>query len=251
MRGPTIAEKRFASARQRFLQESIEQFFEREFPRYFGKVVRETVARELVCLIDRQLPRREHLRPGQCVWNAVSAKTRPNAPNRELIPVILTLVDEGDIDQLVENGSVAEVASNTIARMLREAYEQGALLTMRDIGLLMGRDNGRISTLRKNWEKTHGQILPHPGSLQDFGSCISHKVTTVRKVVYERKDPLQVARETRHSQRAVDRYLKDFYRVRTAYEHSHAIDFVCHTTGLSERLVREYVQIIEAFDEQS
>ena len=41
-----------------------------------------------------------------------------------------------------------------------------------------------------------------------MGSCISHKTAIVRKVVLEKKDPADVARECNHSQRAVDHYLK-------------------------------------------
>jgi hypothetical protein len=248
MIGPTGYQKRYGSARQRLLQESIEVFFKREFPRHFGPVVRRSIAQELVELIEAQLPPREFVRPGQCVWNAVSKDTRPDHPARRLVPVVLTLVAEDDINQLVEKGSVKQMAANAVARMLQEAYEQGALLSMRDIGLLVGRHSSHISALRKTWETSQDQLLPHPGNLQDFGSCISHKVTIIQKVLGEKKDPLRVARETRHSQRAVDRYLKDFHRVRTTYEHNKDLEFVSFTTGLSPHLVQQYVRIIKTLN---
>ena len=184
-------------------------------------MMRRSLAGELVRLIEAQLPPREFVRPGQCVWNAISTDTRPDHPHRKLVPVVLTLVDEDDLKQLVENGSMKQRTSRAIARMLREAHQQGALLSMRDLGLLMGMYPTGISALRKGWETSHGQLLPHPGNLQDFGSCLSHKVCIIEKVVLEKKDPRQVARETRHSQRAVDRYLKDFHRVQIAYQHQH------------------------------
>jgi hypothetical protein len=238
------AQKHFGSARKRFLQSSIESFLDREFPRTFGPVIREKVAEKIVDLIDQQLPAKDHLRPGQCVWNAVSIATRPDSPNCRLVPVILTLVDSSDVQQLAGGIPMSAIARQSIARICREAFEQGALLSMRDIGLLVWRGNAAISHLREKWEAEEKKSLPHVGTIQDFGTCISHKTAIIRKVVYEGKDPRRAADETKHSQRAVDRYLKDFHRVRTCYEHMQDVDFITRTTGLSKYLVNQYVDII-------
>lgn len=245
MNRPAQAQKHFQSARQRFLQPSIESFLERELTSYFGPVVRRAISQELARLVEDQLPHREFLRPGQCVWLAVSKDTRPDSPRRRLVPVVLTLVAPNDVDDLAQGARMSEIARRSVARLTQEAYEQGALLSMRDIGLLVWRTNAAITTYRKQWEAEYDQTLPHPGSLQDFGSCISHKTTIIRKVVYEKQDPRKVAYETRHSQEAVDRYLKSFYRVRTAYQHCPDLKFVSQTTGLSPQLVQQYVQLIE------
>jgi hypothetical protein len=144
---------------------------------------------------------------------------------------------------------MSAIARKVIARICREAFTQGALLSMRDIGLLVGRPNKSISAMRKRWEAEHETSLPHVGTIQDFGTCISHKAVIIRKVVYQGKDPRKVADETKHSQRAVDRYLKDFHRVRTCYEHSQDIEFVTRTTGLSKHLVNQYISIITEHDD--
>lgn len=239
-----FAAKHFISARRRFLQSSIERFLDREFPKTFGPLIRQRMAQEIVELVDRQLPPRDYLRPGQCVWNAVSRTTRPDSPNCRLVPVVLTLVDPSDVEELVQGTPVSQIAPKVVARITQEAFQQGALLSMRDIGLFIWRHSSRVSALRKEWETQHQTILPHTGSLQDFGSCISHKSAIIRKVVYERKDPRRVCDETKHSQRAVDRYLKAFYRVKTCYEHKPDLDFITRTTGLSKHLVNQYVRII-------
>lgn len=236
--------KRYKSAGRRFFQSSITQFLEREFPKFFGPVIREKIAQKIVELADRQLPRKDHLRPGQCVWTAVSINTRPDWDNCQLIPVILTLVDPLDVEQLSKGVPIPAVAPNTIARMTREAYEQGALLSMRDIALLVWRHGSQISVMRKKWEEANDEILPHVGSLQDFGSCVSHKKAIIQKAVYEKKDPTKVANETKHSQRAVDKYLLDFHRVRTCYEFNKDLDFISRVTGFSPFLVKQYTQII-------
>jgi hypothetical protein len=239
------AQKHFGSAQKRFLQSSIESFLDKEFPRTFGPVIRQKMAERIVDLVDQQLPAKDYLRPGQCVWNAVSITTRPDSPNCRLVPVILTLVDSSDVEQLARGIRMSVIARQSIARICREAFEQGALLSMRDIGLLVWRSNAAISTLREKWENDQKTTLPHVGTIQDFGTCISHKTAIIRKVVYEGKDPRRAADETKHSQRAVDRYLKDFHRVKTCYDHRPDIDFITRTTGLSRHLVNQYVGIIK------
>jgi Protein of unknown function (DUF1670) len=238
------AQKHFASASRRFLQASIERFLDAEFPRTFGPVIRQKMAEKIVELVDGQLPAKDYLRPGQCVWNAVSIRTRPDSPRCQLVPVILTLVDGSDIEELAQGTRMTHIAQKAIARITQEAYQQGALLSMRDIGLLVWRTNARITQLRQAWETRQQTTLPHTGNLQDFGTCISHKTTIIRKVVYEGKDPRRVSDETKHTQRAVDRYLKDFYRVKTCYQHNPDIDFITRTTGLSKYLINQYVDIM-------
>lgn len=239
------AQKHFGSAQKRFLQSSIESFLDKEFPRTFGPVIRQKMAEKIVDLVDQQLPAKEYLRPGQCVWNAVSIATRPDSPNCRFVPVVLTLVDSSDVEQLARGIPMSVIARQSIARICREAFEQGALLSMRDIGLLVWRSNANISVIRKQWEASQNTPLPHVGTIQDFGTCISHKTAIIRKVVYEGKDPRRAADETKHSQRAVDRYLKDFHRVKTCYDHMPDIEFITRTTGLSRHLVNQYVGIIK------
>lgn len=241
-------QKHFGSARKRFLQSSIERFLNMEFPRTFGPVIRQKMAQKIVELVDQQLPHRTFLRPGQCVWNAVSIQTRPDSPNCRLVPVTLTLVDPTDVDELARGIPMPRIAEKATARICREAFDQGALLSMRDIGLLVWRKNDRVSPIRKAWETRHKRTLPHVGSIQDFGTTVSHKTSIVRKVVYERKDPRQVADETKHSQRAVDRYLKDFHRVKTCFDRIPNIEFVTRTTGMSKHLVNQYLKIINEYE---
>lgn len=245
------AQKHFGSAQKRFLQSSIESFLDREFPRTFGPVIREKMAEKIVALVDQQLPPKDYLRPGQCVWNAVSIATRPDSPNCRLVPVVLTLVDPPDVGQLARGIPMSVIAGQSIARICREAFDQGALLSMRDIGLMVWRHYASISSIREKWEADQKTTLPHVGTIQDFGSCITHKTAIIRKVVYEGKDPRRAADETKHSQRAVDRYLKDFHRVKTCYDHTPDIEFVIRTTGLSRHLVNQYIGIIKENEKRS
>lgn len=247
----SYAVKHYTSAHKRLLEASIAQFFDRNFPRFFGPEIRDRIAQELIALVETQMPATEHIRPGQCLWNAVAIETRADSSKLRLLPVILTLVDDTDITRLAAGESVGQIAQDATARLLREAHDQGALLSMRDIGLLTWRKGTSISQWRKCWEDRHQEVLPHPGSLQDFGSCVTHKTAIVVKAVYEKKDTRRVAQEIKHTQQAVDRYLKDFYRVRTCYQQKPDMEFICQVTGMSKHLVNQYLDIIEKHEKRT
>jgi hypothetical protein len=237
--------KHYNSAKHRFLKGLLMNFFARELPKLFGPTLRQKLADELVKLIAKAMPEKEHVKPGQLVWNAIDIKTRSDSPQRRFVPVILTIIDEEDCRKLTNGTKMTAIASNAIARICREAYQQGALLSMRDIGLMIWRDTGLISMRRKAYETSQQTTLPHIGSLQDMGSCVTHKAMIVRKAALEKKDPTQVAKETNHTLRAVENYLKDFHRVKTCYEANPDLDFISLATGIAKHVIGQYIKIIQ------
>ncbi len=70
----------------------------------------------------------------------------------------------------------------------------------------------------------------------------------MHKAILEKKDPKIVALETKHSQKAVDRYLKDFHRVQTCYQHNPNLDFICQVTAMSPHLVKQYLHLINEIE---
>ena len=237
--------KRFNSAKVRFLKGALNSFFKQEFPKLIGPILRDKLIDELIKILDKALPLKDHIRPGQIVWNVVSISTRADCPNPRFVPVTLTIIDEEDIARLTKGIPMSEIMKQAIARIIQEAYRQGGLLSMRDIGLLTWRYGTAISQYRKKYEKEQNVTLPHTGSLQDMGSCISHKSMIVKKIAIDKKDPYTVAKETKHSMLAVDRYIKDFNRVRICYEDGKDNDFISLATGLNKYVVNEYIKIVE------
>jgi len=237
--------KRYNAAQYRFFKPAVVNFFAREFPKFFGPVMREKVADELISLFDTLCPETKRLKPGQILWNALHKNTRGDSPNRKYVPVVLTIIDDNDVKQLIKGDPMVTITRNSVARIIREAYEQDGILSSRDIGLLILREPTVVSQIRKTYEKEHKCTLPHTGALHDMGSCISHKATIIRKVVAEKKDPADVACECQHSQRAVDNYLKNYQRVKTAYEYNQDLNYVHVVTGISKHVVKEYVNILK------
>ena len=238
---------RYKSAHKRFLKPAIENFFNTEFPKTFGPNIRSTIADELIKIFNANNRDINTIKPGQVLWNAIHKDTRADSPNMKLVPVVLTLVNDDDLSKLENGLTIPEHRENVIARMLKEAFSQGALLSMRDASLLLCIADSYASTLRKTYEQKHDVNLPHPGTLHDMGSCITHKGQIIYKCVVEKKDPLTAAKETNHTVKAVDRYLKDFNRVKTLYLDSKDENFIHVVTNLSLGLINQYTTLIKQY----
>jgi len=213
----------------------------------FGPVVRENIADALIDLFNSLCPESSRLKPGQIIWNALDKRTRADSENRRYKPVILSLVTDDEVSMFENNSSVTTIRKNVMARMIREAYQQGAVLSTRDLSLLLVSCASTLSLQRIEYEKEHHTVLPHTGVIHDMGTTLTHKRIIIYKHVVEKKDPSIVARETNHSQMAVDKYLKDFNRVKTLVNDKKDIDFIHHTTNIARPVIKQYLQIINNY----
>lgn len=241
------ASKHYKSAHKRFLKPVIENFFKTEFSKSFGPNVRSLIADELIKIFDANNRETNTIKPGQVLWNAVHKNTRADSKKLKLVPVVLTLLNDDDISKLENGLKISDHKQNVVARMLEEAYLQDALLSMRDIGLLTAMSYSNATEIRKKYEHKHKVELPHPGNIQDMGSCMTHKYQIVYKCVVEKKDPINVAQETNHTIRAVDHYLKDFNRVKTLYLDGKDPDYIHMVTKMSLALIDQYTNIINQY----
>jgi len=78
-----------------------------------------------------------------------------------------------------------------------------------------------------------------------MGTAISHKTTILRKIFLEKKDPVQVARETDHSPEAVGKYCQQFNKVKWCVENEMDKEEIRIVTGMKAHLIDEYLKIME------
>jgi hypothetical protein len=227
--------------------ELVAQYHRNIHPKTFGPNTRNMIADKLIDIFHDNFRDIKTLKPGQILWNAVHKNTRADSINMKLVPVVLTIISDDDISKLENGLKVSEHKQNVIARLTKEAYEQNALLSMRDIGLLTASADSCISTLRKTYEQRHNVTLPHTGNLHDMGSCITHKYQIIYKCVVEKKDPTIAAAETNHTIKAVDHYLKDFNRVKTLYLDNKTPEYIHMVTKLSLNVIAQYLNIINQY----
>jgi len=239
--------KHYSSAHDRFLKPAIVNFFKREFCGLFGPIVRENIADAIIDLFNSLCPESSRLKPGQIIWNALDKRTRADSEKRRYKSVILSLVTDDEVSMFEKNCSIKEIRQNVMARMIKEAYQQGAVLSTRDLSLLLVSSAAWLSQQRIEYEKQNQTILPHTGVIHDMGTTLTHKRIIIYKHVVEKKDPSIVARETNHSQASVDKYLKDFNRVKTLVNDNKDIEFIHHTTNIARPVIRQYLQIINNY----
>jgi hypothetical protein len=238
------AHHRYHSAHDRFLKPAIEDFFCKELPNTFGPNLRSSIANALLAIFNSNNRDTQTIKPGQILWNAIHKDTRADSRNRKLVSVVLTIVADEDIFNLEKGMSISENRQNVIARITQEAYSQGALLSMRDIGLLLASSVQIITADRQRYEDSHSCSLLHTGTLHDMGSCITHKYQIVFKYVIEKKDPIIISKETNHTLEAVDHYLKDYNRVRLLYLDGKRPEYIKAATALPYYVINQYIDII-------
>jgi len=129
-----------------------------------------------------------------------------------------------------------------ILRITEEILDQGGLATQEDIANILGTS---VRTVRRDigFLRKQGIQVITRGVYSDIGPSTSHKVIIVEMYlsgfVYT-----EICRRTRHSLKAVKRYVNTFVRVVTLYEKGiRASEELSKYVGISERLASEYLEL--------
>jgi hypothetical protein len=215
--------------------------------RYLGPVTAANVADELIRIFEENVPQADRIQHGQMLWNALDKNTRGDSKNRKYKPVILSVVTDDDVTLFEKGTPVTEIRKQIIARIMREAYQQGGILSTRDVALIPATACAAISQARTQYETENQTVLPHPGVLHDMGSTITHKPMIVYKYVVEKKPTNIIALETNHSQRAVDHYIRDFNRVKTLLEDNKDLQFIHMATRIAKPVIKQYQDIYNQY----
>jgi transposase-like protein len=161
--------------------------------------------------------------------------------NVKLKPAIVSLITPEEILELAEGTPLRELQPRMVARIIKEAFEQDAVLSFSIVGLLFGVSQTTISGWVKKYYESHpDEVLPHAGVVFDLGPTLTHK-EQVLTLHYQGLLTQEIARRTNHDPHRVDKYLKDHRRIVTAHEAGHTFDEICLLTGLSPSLVREHL----------
>jgi len=240
----TYAQKHYASAHHHLFAAAFDRFLEQNIPLLGGPELRQLLVTKIIQLFDTYTFANDHLKPGQMLWVAVDKDTRADSTKVRYRPVVLTLVTAEEISKLTDGKlTPPQQLPHTTARILKEAYAQKALLSMRDLALIFKRWPSDMGDIRQKYENQTGEVLPTPATLQDMGSGVTHKTLILRKILVEKKDMTKVRQETNHSQQAIDHYLKSYRRVEMLLNDSKPVMYISKVTGLSPYLILQYEAI--------
>ena len=159
-----------------------------------------------------------------------------------MVSVNLTLLHNEDLEIRQKYGIAAE-RRNKELRLCDEAIDQGGVLTQEDLAILIGTS---LSTVKRDdayLMKQEISLLTR-GMVEDIGRGVSHKTKAVE--LYLKNYTLsEISRKLAHSPASVNRYLEDFLVVAFLHKESYPLLTIRKITKLSERLITEYITLIE------
>ena len=180
-------------------------------------------------------------RVGEMTFLAVSADAPPGRALAacEQVAVNLTLDSPDDLNALRQG--VASLRRRKIQRFTREAQDQGALLTQEDLARLLCCSR---STIKRDIAhlRAEGVDVPTRGQMQDVGRGVSHKTLIVRDWLggYSFSE---IERRRRQALGSIKRYCRDYQRVTGLHTDGLTVEEIRVATGLSARLVQEYLDL--------
>ena len=198
----------------------------------------------LVSAIDTDL---HHIHYGDLVWMAVPIDEYPargkTPAQTQMKPVVLSFVTDEDISHIAHGFDTAALRKKRIIRWTDEAFDQGALLTQLDLAILLGLCEAVVSKYVCEIQKT-GKILPTRGNIHDLSGAVTHKREIITLYLEGYLTP-DIAVRTKHSKEAVDRYIRDYHRVETLWNHDITdLDQISQLTRLSKRVSQQYIDLL-------
>ena len=147
-----------------------------------------------------------------------------------------------DIEVLKEFGRMA-LRQVRIQRITQEAIEQNGVLSQEDLSKYLGCDVRTIKRCISEIKKQCIEVITR-GVLHNIGRGQTHKSKIVG-LYLEGKTYSDIKLKTRHSVGAIKRYMESFVKVLMSYHNGiREIRDISSVTGLSDRLVRQYLELL-------
>jgi len=166
-----------------FQQKSLYNILRRELVLNFGYdnklAIADVLAHRMLELFEEFAPEPQRIHPQQIAWLAVDASDPPGygktLADTAQRTVFLDLWTNEEVETLANGTKPRALLSQRAARLCQQAYQQGGLLTVTDLSLILGVSGSRARRAMQDWEEANQQLLPTRSTIHDLGSTISHK----------------------------------------------------------------------------
>ena len=233
-------------------QKSLENMIKRELVLNYGydnKVaIAESLSARIMQLLNDYAPDKESIKPFQLLWVGVDQYDHPGQgktlAQTAQKSIVVDLWTKEELDLLAKGSKPSSLLPRRVARITKQALKQEAVLIQTDLALMLGVSVASIRKAIDLWQKEHKEVLPLRGTVHDMGMTFSHK----RMIVELHLKGLftsEIARISDHDPQNVDRYIDDFERVLEFAREDAPIYKIAFFTGMSERLIKEYMEIIK------
>jgi hypothetical protein len=244
---------------RRLKDKSLKQLLLHRFLNHYGydkgAITAAAIVDDLLQLIDDYFlvtPAAEgdtlHLHEGQLTWMAVPIAERPrkyqSIAETKLQPVVLSFATPADIEHLAHGFDSKTLRKKRLTRWVDEAFDQGALLNQLDLSLLLGVCDAVVSQYVNEIQKDTGKLLPTRGNIHDLSGAITHKREIITLYLEGYLTP-EIAMKTKHSNEAVDRYIRDYHRVEMLWRHGITdLDKMSQLSRLAKRVIQQYIDLL-------
>ena len=241
-------------------QQTLEAVLKRELMNNFGfenmGVIADVLIQRFLAIIEKYAPLQKRLRPYQTLVLAVDKNEKFGYGKRmescQLVPVMVTIITPEELQELADGAKRHELRPKIAARILKEAYEQGGVLTFSTVGLLTGLHCPSLISraIALFYQQNPDVVLPHSGTIFDMGRTLTHKKAAVL-LKHQGLLEQEIARRINHHPSAVARYLNDDERVGQLWQEGQSAEMISFITGLSLAVVQEYIEIRQEMQQQA
>jgi DNA-binding CsgD family transcriptional regulator len=252
----------YHAATQRTFRQAIIHLLENEYKLLGSHRVIQMIADDIAELQAEYYRDVDKVPPGHIVWHGTldtghKPKVGRAVEDEPTVTAVLPLITDNDIAERAQGCPAGKhpatwARDRSIRRMVRlvkaglDNSGGRQLLSQAELALLLNRSITTVAGyIEDHYERT-GEFLPIKGYVLDLGSKPTHKGQILQ--LYEQgMAPPDIARATNHSLEAVDRYIKDYERVKVLLSKELTVAEISHTIGRGERTVIEYRDIARKF----
>jgi hypothetical protein len=249
----------YASIEKRTFAAAVVHLLETEYGFLGGRRVMQLLAEDIQQLVDEFYPASQRAGSGSLIWTCTAdegqkAEVGKRTEEYKTVTVVLPLVAKEDLAARTQGtaGRAGRAAATRarekrqLARVVKAAHAQGGLLTLAELSVILNHGYGQTQRYVREWEAETGELLPLKGYHMDQGSRPTHKGPIIR-LFEQGKEPPDIARETGHALKSVERYLKDYERVRLLLAQGVAVEQLSPLVGRGPQVVLEYVEIAREY----
>jgi hypothetical protein len=249
----------YGSIQKRTFENAFLYHLETEWGLLGGRRILQMMVDDVLELLAEFYPETERAGSGTLIWTCTADEGRKAEPGKrteeyKTVTVKLPLVTTEDLRDRTETKAprgkarqkTHERDRKRLARLVKAAAEQGGLLTIAELSVILNKPYERVRKYAREWEEETGELLPLKGYRMDQGSRPTHK-REIARLHEEGLEPPDIARASGHSVKSVERYLQDYERVRMLLKRGMAAEDISTVIGRGVRVVLEYVELARQY----
>jgi len=245
----------YASIAKRTFASALVHLLETEYGLLGGRRILQLLAEDVQRLVEEFYPASERAASGTLIWTCTADEGQKAVPGKrteeyKTVTVRLPLITVAELQARTDATRLAAdrpaPGQAQVARLAQAAAEQGGLLTIADLSVMVNRSYEVTRRYARDWEDAQGELLPLKGLKMDQGCRPTHKVEIVR-LSEQGLEPPDIAREAAHDLKSVERYLKDYERVRLLLKRGLDAEAISDAIGRGQRVVLEYVKLAREY----